>query len=90
MRYIAIWEYKDYNLESIKKQLEIHQDRGERGEQVKTLLPPHSYISEPGGFTIFESEDETEIIKYCRDYSPVLKVKVIPIVESMKYVELFE
>ena len=56
---------------------------------MKSILPPHSFLSEPGGFTIFESGDETEIIKYCRDYSPVLKVKVIPIVDSMKYVELF-
>lgn len=90
MRYIALWEYKDYSPESIKKQLAIHQERGEKGEHVKSLLPPHSFLSEPGGFTIFETDDEKDIIKYSRDYSPVLKVKVIPIVESMKYVELFE
>ena len=90
MRYIAIWKYKDYNPESVKKQLAIHNERGKKGEQVKSLLPPHSFLSEPGGFTIFETENEAEIVKYCRDYSPVLNVKVIPIVESMKFVELFK
>jgi len=90
MKYIAIWKYKDYNPESVKKQLVIHNERGKKGEQVKSLLPPYSFLSEPGGFTIFETEDEAEIVKYCRDYSPVLNVKVIPIVESMKFVELFK
>jgi len=90
MKYIAFWEHKDFTPESVQKQLAIHKERGEKGEHVKTIFPPHLFLTESKGFIIFESDDEMEIMKYHRDYSPVLKIKVIPIVEGSKAAELFQ
>jgi hypothetical protein len=57
------------------------------------LLPPHTLAdSSPGisGFTIFETEDETDIINYVTEYTIAGgKIRVMPIWDSSKGVKLY-
>jgi hypothetical protein len=45
---------------------------------------------EPKGFTIFESEDDEEIMRYVQHYSPEMSIRIVPIFESSKAVELLK
>ncbi|MFB0557622.1 MAG: DUF3303 domain-containing protein [Candidatus Bathyarchaeia archaeon] len=82
MKYIAFWEFCPEDAEKVAEKWE------KRKYKLKTLFPPHSMSGEPKGFTIFESDDEVEIMRYIQHYSPEMRIKVVPIFESSKAVEL--
>lgn len=84
VKYIAFWEFSPEDAAKAA-------DKWERRKyKLKTLFPPHSLGGEPKGFTIFESEDEAEIMKYIQHYSPEMKIRIVPIFESSKAVELLK
>lgn len=93
MKYIVFAEKKEgFSYENaMEKMLAIEKERRERGEAVKTLFPDHAFLTEPNkGFGVLEFEDEIDILRYERDYGPIVKLKFIPIVEGSKVIELFQ
>jgi hypothetical protein len=81
VKYIAFWEF------SLEDAAKVADKWKSRKYKLKTLFPPHSLGGEPKGFTIFESEDEAEIMKYVQHYSPDMRIRVVPIFDSAKAVE---
>jgi len=84
MKYISFWEFCPEDAEKVAEKWK------RRKHRLKTLFPPHSIGGETKGFTIFESDDEDEIIKYILHYIPEMKIKVIPIFDSSNAVGLME
>ena len=84
MKYIAFWEFCPEDASRVAEKWE------KRRYKLKTLFPPHSLGGEPKGFTIFESEDEEEIMRYVQHYSPEMSIRIVPIFESSKAVELLK
>ena len=80
MKYISYWEYdqkdNDIIVEKIKKRKGAY--------TIKTLFPSHFLIGRSRGFTIFEVEDEMEIVKFSSYYAPEAKMEIFPIVETSK------
>lgn len=56
------------------------------------LSPPTIADSPRGykGFTVFETNDIDDIMRYVTEYGLVAKVKVLPILESKKSTELYK
>jgi hypothetical protein len=81
MKYIAFWKYcqKDTRkvIEKYKKS-----DLG-----LKQLFPPHHIGGQAKGFTLFETDDPMDLIKFMTYYSPEMSMKIYPITESAKSAE---
>ena len=89
MRFIAFLECA---AEDLDEMISTWNRRMKEGRQVKTLLPPHTMADAPKGvrsFTVFETEDEEEIMKYVTEYGVISKVKIYPIWESSRGAETY-
>ncbi|UCH58047.1 MAG: hypothetical protein JSV18_03900 [Candidatus Bathyarchaeota archaeon] len=84
MRYIAFW---DLDMEDTAKVVEKMRARKKR---LKTILPPHGIGGQPKGFTIFETDDEQDLVEYIAHYGPELRIKIFPIWESSKTIAAWE
>ena len=91
MKYIAFF---DICLEDFDKVIEMQKKRTSSGHSVKTLLPPHTIgrtTDGISGFTIFETDDETDIAEYVMAYTlSGKKIEVYPIWECSKSNEIWE
>jgi len=91
VKYIAFLEMCP---EAFDKAIETHKKRVSSKRSVKSLFPPHLIAKTSTGFlefVIFESEDESEIAEYVAAYTQVgVKMKVYPITETSKTIEIWE
>jgi len=91
VKYIAFLEISPNVMD---KAIETHNKRVSSKRSVKTLFPPHMIAKTTDGFlefVIFESEDESEIAEYVAAYTRVgVKMKVYPITETSKTLEIWE
>ena len=80
MKYIAYWEYDPKDTSKV-----IDKIKKRKGSYtIETLFPSHYLIGRTKGFTIFEAEDEMEIVKFSSYYAPEAKMEIFPIVETSK------
>jgi hypothetical protein len=86
MKYLIFVEPKEPREENMEKALKIQEERGKRKKKWDTTGMYH-LLSEPKGFMIVETEDESLIAKYIDDYSSVLKMKISPIMERDEWRE---
>lgn len=90
-KFIGFWEYcledTDKVTEKFKK---IMEERGKGTEKYgKLLFGPYHIGGESKGFAIYETDDMTQLTNLAVYYTPVLKLKFMPIHESSKVVELY-
>ena len=80
--------------EDMDKAIETDRKRVSSRRAVKTLFPPHMIAktsTEFLEFVVFESEDESEIAEYVMAYTVTgVKMKVYPIWETSKFLEIWE
>lgn len=84
MRYIAFWELDMEDMDKVIVKMKT------RKKKLKTLFPPHGIGGQPWGFTVFESNNEKELIDYVNHYAPELRIEIHPIWESSKTIEAWE
>lgn len=84
MRYIAFWELDMEDMAKVIKKM------GNRKKRLRSILPPHGIGGQPKGFTIFETDDEQDLVDYIAHYSPELRIKIYPIWESSKTIAAWE
>jgi len=91
VKYIAFLEISP---DVMDKAIETDKKRVSGKRAVKSLFPPHMIAKTSTGFlefVIFESEDEYEIAEYVAAYTRVgVKMKVYPISETSKTIEIWE
>jgi len=91
MKYVIFMEPKEPREENMKKLLEIEKKRQEKGEtwsQQKESLVQYQLLSEPKGFMIVETDDESKVWKWAAAYAPVLKYKISPIATRAEYEQM--
>ena len=84
MKYIAFWELDMEDMGAIVKKMKT------RKKKLKTILPPHGIGGQPWGFTIFETDEEQDLIDYVAHYGPELRMEIYPIWESSKTIAAWE
>ncbi|MGD2142576.1 MAG: hypothetical protein PVH79_03740 [Candidatus Bathyarchaeota archaeon] len=84
MRYIAFWELDMEDMEAVVEKMET------REKKLNTLLPPHGIGGQPWGFTVFETDDEQDLVDYVAHYAPELRMEIYPIWESSKTIAAWE
>lgn len=90
MRFIA---YLECGSEDLDELIDIWDKRLSRKHAMKTIFPPHTIADSPRGykgFTVFETNDIDDIMRYVTEYGLVAKVKVLPLLESKKSTELYK
>ena len=96
MKFIVFWEYSVEDMygviakllkwtEVLKKEPEKH---------VKYVFPPHqlSIVNEKGtakGITIFEADNEENLIEYVMNHLPEIKVRIVPLMDVAKGMERY-
>lgn len=78
MKFIAFWEFDPKDAAKVIEKFK----KSELG--LKQLMDVHHIGGQNKGFTIFETDDEQDIIDYMCYYSPELDLKIYPIQDSMK------
>jgi hypothetical protein len=81
MKYICFWEYNKKDEAALFEKLPYE------GE-LNRLSPSYSIGGTTRGFTLVEEEDFEKIEKHYHYLAPLLKVKVLPINELMKVLEI--
>ena len=91
MKYICFWEFKPEDFDKIiEKYKQAMKDREKFPEKFpKILFPPHSLGGEWKGFTIYETDTPEPLLNLVLHYSPEEKMKFVPILESVKALELY-
>ena len=84
MRYIAFWELDMEDMEKVIEKMKT------RKKKLQTLFPPHGIGGRPWGFTVFETNNENDLIDYVNHYAPELSIEIHPIWESSKTIEAWE
>lgn len=96
MKFMIFWEHvrEDSDklipkfqrwMEGLKKSPEQH---------AKQIFPPH-YLSQPTetgnmkGMSIYEAVDEEKLIDYIMSFYPEMRIKIIPLLDAAKNVELY-
>jgi hypothetical protein len=93
LKYLIMMELREPFEENVRKVFEIDNERTSKGIAFgdAMVFPEHSFLSEENmRFMIVETDDLEKIVKWEVDYLPVLKFKVIPIIESKKMNELIK
>lgn len=85
VKYIVLWEYDKKDEAAVFEKFKTRPEA-----EVNRLLPPYALGGQTKGFSLFEDEDFERIEKYQHHYAPELKVKIFPIIEVTKLVELRE
>ena len=88
MKYIVFWEFSSEDMgkvieKSIKAQKEAEANPGKYPEYI---FPPHSISGQPKGFSVVKATPE-QIVTGVNYWSPELKLKYMPIIESAKFIE---
>ena len=83
MKYILFWEYDKKDEAAI---IEKFMTRPEA--EIKRLFPPYALGGQTKGFSLVAAENFEQIEKFYHHYAPLLKVKVYPIIELPKVVEI--
>ena len=89
MNYIAFWEFKPEDLDTViekTKRATAEREQG-TGKFPKFLFPSHSIGGEYKGFAICENPTPEQLMNVILHFSPEEKIRVIPIFESVKFVE---
>lgn len=87
MKFMAVIEG---NWSDMPVMIENYRRRIETGEFIKNLFGPVQIIGEPKIITFFEMDDPDEIIKMVIDYAPEAIVKIYPIEDTTRFLEIWE
>lgn len=91
MKYIAFFTIAPEDFDRV---IELQKKRSSGKRSVKTVLPPHTIgktTTGISGFTIFETEDESDIAEYVMAYTLAgKKIEVYPIWECSQSAEIWE
>ena len=91
LKYVIWAEYKDPLEESLKKAMEIENQRKIRGEswsQTGEMIEQYMFLEGNNGFSIVDTEDVSSIFKWTKAYGTVLKkVKVLPVLTRKEWEE---
>ena len=92
MKYLIIQETEQPYEENMKKALEIEKERRQKGTSLSDaiIFPTHAFLSEWKWFFIVETDDPMRIAQWEIDHLTVKKYKVIPIIDSSEWFELWK
>ena len=76
MNYIAFWHYDQKDTRKIIEKFQAS------NLEIKQLLPPHHIGGQPKGFTLIETDDPMDLIKFMGYYSPEMDFTMYPITDS--------
>ncbi len=68
---------------------ESYRRRMDSGDYIQDLFGPVQVIGEPKVITFFELDDPDAIIKMVIDYAPEATVKIYPIEDATRFLELW-
>lgn len=91
MKYIVFAEWRPEDLDNvIEKSLQLMADQEKFPEKYpKALSSPYQLMGESKGVRLYEG-DEEQMTNYALHYMPAAKVKIVPIVEFTKTMELWK
>ncbi|MHA2369571.1 MAG: DUF3303 domain-containing protein [Candidatus Hodarchaeales archaeon] len=86
MKYILFWEIKPEDMEkAVKKYLELPEEYA-----VTVISENYTFAGQSKGFQLMETDDPERIIRTTLYYTPELKLKLMPIIEASKVVEVYQ
>ena len=90
MKYIVFWEFCPEDLDKVmQKSVKAQKEAVENPDKYsKYLLPPHSIGAQSKGFSVVEGTPE-QIVNGVLFWSPEMKLKYMPIIESAKFIEQY-
>jgi hypothetical protein len=96
MKFIMFWEYSREDTDKVLQKFQkFHEAIKKNPEKhVKPITPSYHLgeVSETGmmkGITIYESDDEEKLIDYTVSYYPEMRIKIVPLMDSVKTSELY-
>lgn len=92
MKYLVCteWDPKDSDkvVEKFKKIPAIREKSPELFPKI--VAGAYNFVGESKGFAVYETDNPEQLINMAMYYMPYMKVKWIPIIDSVKAVELYE
>ena len=85
MEYIVFWEYDKKDEANAFEKFKTRPEA-----EINRLFPPYALGGQTRGFSLVEDEDFERIEKFYHHYAPELKIKIFPIIEVTKLVEIRE
>jgi len=87
MKYLTFWEFCPEELDkAAKKFVEYQKELEKNPEKYPTyVFPPHAFVGQTKGFSVVEATPE-QINNYTIYWTPFLKLKYMPIVQSSEFV----
>ena len=83
MKYIVFWEYDKEDEAELIEKFKVRPET-----EITRLFPPCALGGQTKGFSLVENDDFEQIEKFLHHYTPLLEVKIFPIIELPKVVEI--
>ena len=92
MKFIAFFEWDPKDREKARKKLsKLLEERKKYPDKYPKDLSKAQYLGTLSkGFNIYEAKNEEQLINFTLHYSPELKVKWVPLLESTKVTEIWD
>jgi hypothetical protein len=96
VKFIVFWEFSLEDqakvISRMQKWIEVLKKEPEK--HVKYIFPPHylSTVNEKGnlnGIAIFEADDEEKLMGHMLNHLPEMKVRIVPLLDAQKGMELY-
>ena len=92
LKFIGFFEYDPKDADEVVERFRratAERAAGRHEDFPKVVSGPYAIGGEPKGFTIYETDNIDAITKISVYYTPVLKMKFLPIHESTRVAELY-
>jgi len=91
LKYLCLYDLIDHEeaLKRMRKLAEISKKYKEEDKKLRSETP-YSYADLTGGFQIIETDDFEHLADFATFYYGAVGMKIIPIIETKRLVELYE
>jgi len=92
LKFIGFWEFDPKDADEVVKRFQramAERAAGKREDYPKLIYGPYHVGGETKGFAIYETDNIETITNMTNYYTPVLRMKFLPIHESTRVAELY-